>query len=242
VQPAPQQSRRERRRRQILDAARDLFAERGYLTTTIDDIVGRVQVARGTFYLYFEDKKDIFGALLGDFFEAIAGRIESIELGDATRSPRQQLRQNLERVVQLALSHPSMVRIALHHASGIDPDLDERLSAFYRALRQFMDESLLEGQSMGLVRSGDRGIMVSFALGALKEILLDAVMETQDRGADAGGTERIVSAMMEFLDHGLLAEPGPAALGPPALGPAEPGPAEPGPAELRAADPAPAGR
>src|SRR5215472_15244370 len=48
------------RRAQILAHARDVFAKRGYHAAKIDDIVSAAGVARGTFYLYFEDKRAIF--------------------------------------------------------------------------------------------------------------------------------------------------------------------------------------
>jgi len=48
------------RRQQILSVAREAFAKRGYHQTTIDDIVVQAGVARGTFYLYFEDKRAVF--------------------------------------------------------------------------------------------------------------------------------------------------------------------------------------
>jgi len=60
------------RRRQILDAARDVFARRGYHAATIDDIVAATGVARGTFYLYFDDKRAVFEALIDGFSARIA--------------------------------------------------------------------------------------------------------------------------------------------------------------------------
>ena len=48
------------RRQQILTVARDVFARRGYHAAKIDDIVAAAGIARGTFYLYFEDKRAIF--------------------------------------------------------------------------------------------------------------------------------------------------------------------------------------
>ena len=50
---------KEERREQISSVARDVFARRGYHQTTIEDIVLQAGIARGTFYLYFEDKRDI---------------------------------------------------------------------------------------------------------------------------------------------------------------------------------------
>ncbi|MDP9001704.1 MAG: TetR/AcrR family transcriptional regulator, partial [Myxococcota bacterium] len=48
------------RRQQILNVARDVFARRGYHNAKIEDIVTAAGIARGTFYLYFEDKRSIF--------------------------------------------------------------------------------------------------------------------------------------------------------------------------------------
>lgn len=45
------------RRSELLRAARDVFATKGYHNAKIDDIVQAAKVAKGTFYLYFPDKR-----------------------------------------------------------------------------------------------------------------------------------------------------------------------------------------
>ena len=192
--------RRELRRRQLLDAARDVFAEKGYVAATVDDVVARCGVARGTFYLYFDDKLDVFGALVSDFVTRVAGSIRSIELGPDAATPREQLRANLARVVALALAEPGMVKIAFGTAFGVDPALDERLARFYAALSTFMDETLQTGQRLGLVREGDRRLMLSIAIGGLQQLLRDAVDGHVPSEGDA-----LVDAVMDFLQSGLLA-------------------------------------
>ena len=193
--------RRERRRQQLLVAARAVFADKGYPGATVDDIVARVPVARGTFYLYFEDKLDVFRALVDAFFERLTECIESIDVEDPERLPRAQLEANLRRVVRLALEEPAMVKIALSDATGMDRALDAQLNLFYEALQTYMDESLEIGQAIGLVREGDRRIMLAVALGGFKELLLGAVTGAMDRTE-----EEIVKAMVAFLEHGLLAD------------------------------------
>lgn len=192
-------SRGEKRRRELLEAARDCFAERGYHATSVDDIAKRVQVARGTFYLYFPDKRTIFAELLSDFLGRIAGSIESIDLTDPAQPPRRQLRENLLRIVGLAAENPQMVKLALADAPGLTTDLDEQLRVFYRALRVFIDESLEEGQQIGLIRPGDRQLYISLVLGGLSRILLDHC-----RGELALTPEEVVDAIMDFLEQGLL--------------------------------------
>lgn len=51
------------RREQLLAAAREVLAARGYERTTVSSIAGRAQVAQGTFYLYFPSKEALPGAL-----------------------------------------------------------------------------------------------------------------------------------------------------------------------------------
>lgn len=54
----------EERRREIIGAARFLFAERGYDGTSVSAIVARAGVAQGTFYLYFPSKDHVLAAVL----------------------------------------------------------------------------------------------------------------------------------------------------------------------------------
>ena len=52
------------RRAELLNAANQLFQTKGYATTTVDDIVQAVGVAKGTFYYYFKSKEAILTALV----------------------------------------------------------------------------------------------------------------------------------------------------------------------------------
>lgn len=52
------------KRNNIFDSAYDLFISKGIESTSIDDIVKKAGVAKGTFYLYFKDKYDIIDRLI----------------------------------------------------------------------------------------------------------------------------------------------------------------------------------
>ncbi|MCI0356492.1 MAG: TetR/AcrR family transcriptional regulator, partial [Acidobacteria bacterium] len=54
------------RRAQILRAAKQVFSQKGFHTASVSDIIERAGIARGTFYLYFESKRDVFDKLLED--------------------------------------------------------------------------------------------------------------------------------------------------------------------------------
>lgn len=56
--------KKERKRRALEDAAFELFCEKGLVNTSISDIVEKAGVAKGTFYLYFNDKYDVANLLV----------------------------------------------------------------------------------------------------------------------------------------------------------------------------------
>ncbi|MCZ7687000.1 MAG: TetR/AcrR family transcriptional regulator [Sandaracinaceae bacterium] len=195
---SPRKTKTERRR-ELLDAARDVFVEKGFAAASVDDIVLRAGVARGTFYLYFQDKRAVFEALVDEFLSRISACVKSIDLSPGAAPPVEQLRANIRRVVALSLGEPTIVKLALFDATGLDPDLDEKLHGYYEALRTLIAESLEVGQQLGMVRDGDRRVMVAIGLGGLKEVLVDAV-----RGQLAPDADAITEEIMRFLASGLL--------------------------------------
>jgi len=69
------QRRAEDRPREICDAALEVFAEKGFAAAKLDEIARRAGVSKGTLYLYFNDKEDLFRAVVRS---AIAPNIEAI--------------------------------------------------------------------------------------------------------------------------------------------------------------------
>jgi len=56
--------RKDARPDEIIAAALDLFVERGFAATRLDDVASRAGVSKGTLYLYFENKEDLFKAVV----------------------------------------------------------------------------------------------------------------------------------------------------------------------------------
>ncbi|HRC77763.1 MAG TPA: helix-turn-helix domain-containing protein, partial [Kouleothrix sp.] len=62
--PQPAAARRHERAQRILDAAAALILRWGYNKTTIDDIARQAGVAKGTIYLHWNTREELFGALM----------------------------------------------------------------------------------------------------------------------------------------------------------------------------------
>ncbi|MDB4973242.1 MAG: Transcriptional regulator, TetR family [Myxococcaceae bacterium] len=191
--------KKEQRRELLLSHARDVFAEKGYHAAKIDDIVAQASVARGTFYLHFDDKRGIFEELVDDFLSRISLAIVRIRVDDPSSAPLAQLRDNVYRVLDVGLGDPGMTKILLKNAAGLDADFDRKVRAFYRAIEELLALSLLNGQRMGLVRAGDRRVLGSLALGSIKETLLQSV-----EGRITASAPELADAVMRFLAGGIL--------------------------------------
>lgn len=68
------------RRADILAAALDVFAEQGYAAARLDDVAAKAGVAKGTLYLHFESKQDLFEKLVsgqaGPLLSQLGGLVE----------------------------------------------------------------------------------------------------------------------------------------------------------------------
>ncbi len=83
-------SRREReklqRRQDILDAAREVFWQRGYVRTTMPQIAEAAELAPGTLYLYFESKTALYVELLMEGYDELLQRVrEQVAEGGTPR-------------------------------------------------------------------------------------------------------------------------------------------------------------
>ena len=56
--------RKDARPNEIVEAALDAFAEKGFAATRLEDVAKRAGVSKGTLYLYFQDKEDLFKAVI----------------------------------------------------------------------------------------------------------------------------------------------------------------------------------
>ncbi|MFC7754164.1 TetR/AcrR family transcriptional regulator [Tsukamurella soli] len=134
IQTRTQASAEQRRiefRESIVAAAFDEFAQRGYHNTSIADIARRLGIGHGTFYRYFENKRDILDHVVSDTVEKITGVLTDEEPSDQASS-LDEYREQSDRIArslqEIFHADHRLIRILLFESTGIDRELTERLT------------------------------------------------------------------------------------------------------------------
>lgn len=79
--PASRSRRKDARPGELIQAALDVFVERGYAAARLDDIAQRASVSKGTVYLYFKDKEVLFEAVVRETLGSLVARSRVVAAG-----------------------------------------------------------------------------------------------------------------------------------------------------------------
>ncbi|WP_029215105.1 TetR/AcrR family transcriptional regulator [Kallotenue papyrolyticum] len=130
---AAPRSLRERQRQEreqlILDAAAQVFADKGYHQATIEEIAARVGIAKGTVYLHFPTKDDLLLALLERLARAFAEMVEHIAAQPLSA------RERLEQIVSHTYAQLHDRRVHLLLSLGDQPGVSRQRLEEHAALR-----------------------------------------------------------------------------------------------------------
>lgn len=107
----------EQRRRDILEAARTVFARQGYAETVVEDIARQAEIGKGTLYLYFPSKEQIYLAALMQDSQRLDH--DSRAAMDAVSNWRDKLRAYIEVRLRYFDEHQDFVRIYLTEFRGM---------------------------------------------------------------------------------------------------------------------------
>jgi AcrR family transcriptional regulator len=145
----------ERRRREIVEAAYVVFSERGYHAAGIADIAARLGIGHGTFYRYFENKRDILDHVVDygveRFLDAAFFDI-SLDVDDLG-SFRERVLEILTRMFDELEDDPALTRVVLLEATSIDEELTQRIMGLLESYNTLSVPLLRSGVDKGFLRA-----------------------------------------------------------------------------------------
>lgn len=193
------------RRAQILSAAKRVFAERGYHTTSLAELLAAADIARGTFYLHFDSKEAAFKAVLDDLLERIKASLHPVDTTSIDKA-RRELVDNIARSFELVRADADLGRLLFAQAGAVSAELAQHLDTFFGGVAALAERSLRAGQALGLVKAGDVSLMARLALGLLKEAAATFARSDSDASPEALARE-----VLELVLFGVLVRSEPVA-------------------------------
>jgi AcrR family transcriptional regulator len=158
-------------RERILEAAADVFGEKGYYGAAVDDIVRASDTSKGSFYFHFPNKQGIFAALLEHLTGRLTARVEGA-VQAAPEDPVARLDAALQAVLGAFGQRRRLARLLLVEAAGLGHAVDDRLlvvhDRFTALIARYLDQAVAGGQ----VPAQDTALAATVWMGALNEVIL----------------------------------------------------------------------
>ena len=130
----------------ILDAAEDLFAEKGYSATSLGDVADRVGIRSPSLYNHFRNKEALYQAVLERLLSEFSVPME--ELDRAETVTNELVFHWLEAIVRQHHANPNLARLLQHAALSGGPHTNELIERLFRPM--FENSSKIEGRKPSL--------------------------------------------------------------------------------------------
>jgi AcrR family transcriptional regulator len=201
--------RKEARPGELLDAALDLFVEKGFAATRVEEVAAKAGVSKGTLFLYFPSKVDLFKAVVR---EAISGRFDEwkAELDSFPGDTAELLRECMLRWWE---------RIGNTRASGITKLVMSEAGSFPEIAAFYTQEVIEPGNALvrsilkrGLRRGEVRAIDLDSACHSIIAPMIFLTMWKHSLGPCCAvqptlDPRSFILAQADILTHGLLKQP-----------------------------------
>lgn len=151
-----------------------LFSEKGYTATSIDDIINTAGIARGTFYLHFTGKNDVFAMIVESYLDRLYAIIEKLDI--SMNKPMDQIKRYYRDAIRIFTSIPDVKdfsKIMLQDVIGTEREILEKVNEFFSKSIRISALYIAQAQRDGKIIQDLDPVAISVCIvGAVKEILL----------------------------------------------------------------------
>ena len=178
-------------RSKILEAAVNVFAQKGYHETRVDDIVTESKTSKGSVYFYFPSKQDIFLGLIDTF----SGLLES-RLNEAIQNEKhgiQQMDSALQVSLNLFSQYRTLAKIVLIQAVGLGAAFEERRREINNRFTRIIQARLDRAVSDGSIPALQTDLAARIWVGALNEVVVNWIYTGEPE------LEKTIPALRIFL-------------------------------------------
>jgi AcrR family transcriptional regulator len=171
------------RRAMIVRTAKDIFSEKGFHRTSIEDICTACGIAHGTLYLHFTGKDEIFRHVVIDVMDTIQEMIRPL----SSESPEKDevddvftfIYQKNLRVLRAIEKNRNLLRIVFRDAPGHSREVEMILSQMFKVTIGQIETEQTVLRDMGLIREVDPRISAQLAVGTMMMVCLNYMLKQE---------------------------------------------------------------
>ncbi len=156
----------------ILHEARAGFIEHGFEGASLNDIIRRAGISKGSFYYYFEDKSDLYLTVLNKETHDIIEKLSEILKSDFSDDFWGDMRRYFMQIAQYSYQNPDLLKLLKGYYSLSPEDLQkESFKELYQLHYELIDKIITRGQQLGEIRTDLPIDLLNMALFKLGEIM-----------------------------------------------------------------------
>lgn len=170
----------ELRRHQFLKAAAKVFLKKGFHTTRIQDLVAEAKTGKGTFYLHFKNKEEVFLALLQAFFselKACLSKFTHIVSAEKSTMPQtgsysidKLYLDHAMRVFKTLEKHQATARLLFRDGQSAGSKIEKVISKFFSEMIVDTAGHLKIFTDLGILPKSNPKIMACCMIGAIERL------------------------------------------------------------------------
>ncbi len=198
--------KRTTRQQQILKAALEVFARKGYAAATIPEIARAAGVATGTIYIYYPSKRELFVAVIKNFIitTPLLDLIAKLPRGENLEATFKQIMYNRFDLID---SEPISRLPSIMGEVQRDPELKALWNEkFLQPFLSQMDGMFRLMMASGKVRSMEPAVTVRAVGGLIMGFLILKIMEGEASPINRLPREKVAEELMNFVFYGLTNE------------------------------------
>lgn len=164
------------RRADILSAAIEVFAAKGFHNAGIADIAKLLDIGHGTIYRYYKNKRDIFNAILAQLLADMAEVVQQEPpLTNSLAEYQAQLERIADHMMRIFNRDPRLAKIAFYEALSVEGEVRNSVEHFIAIFAQFTEQYMKNGVDKGFLRADmDQAIaaklITSMMMEAVKQV------------------------------------------------------------------------
>ncbi len=203
--PKTKQKRKDglKRQAQIMGIALKIFAEKGYHSTSVDEIISAAGIAKGTFYLHFEGKLDILDKIVDSNLANLYNYFKVLDI--SAPKPISEIKDMYINVAIILAKIPEFkqfTKLFLSDIVGIDDAIQKKLNQFFDDIVKMSTGYIEQARKDGRVKASVDSYTASICIvGSVKEIIFRWAVLDEDID-----TVKAIENMLSIFLYGMLNE------------------------------------